>query len=212
MVAGTKARTKAPATAGSNLVQGSKSAKIFQADERSEIEQVFDKAGLPGWLGWGTYGAESSYGKAANSGHGFGLIGSSYFGHVPKGSDPVYNAGVAAAAYKGYLAEGMDLPEAIEHFSGGEYTEAHVFELGGEKGSGFLAQHGGKDTEGTLGEPGIGGIGGLTNPLDTVASLIKILTSGETWIRLGEVIAGGLLLLLALKALTGTELPAIMPV
>lgn len=70
----------------------------------------------------------------------------------------------------------------------------------------------------TLGE-GIGKGEGLTNPLEpglkavgTIGDLISLLTNGETWIRLGEILAGALLLYLGLKGLTGAEFPSVVPV
>ncbi len=193
---------------------GKSSKQIFAENEKAEIEKIFHERGLPGWLGWGTYGAESSYGKVGlgrTGGFGFGLIEPSYEGKAPKAGDVYYNAEIAADLYKHLLAEGLDLPQAISKYSGGSYGEQHVFQLGGEKASSFRAEHEGKDTEGTLGEPGLPEPS-IGNPLDTIGSLISLLTSGETWLRLGEIVAGGILLLLGLKSLTGAEFPTAVPV
>lgn len=45
----------------------------------------------------------------------------------------------------------------------------------------------------------------VPNPLSGLSGLIAFLTSGSNWIRLGEVLLGALLLLLGLRALTGSE-------
>lgn len=193
---------------------GKTSKQIFAENERAEIEKIFDEHGIPGWVGWGTYGAESSYGKNNGSGFGFGLIEPSYKVAAgtksPRAGDVYYNAQLAAEIYEGLLRT-YDLPQAVVHYSGSSYTIAHLHELGGNKGSSYLEQHGGKDTEGTLGEPGLPEIS-IGNPLNTIGDLIGILTSGETWIRLGEILAGAVLVIIGLKGLSGVELPSAVPV
>ncbi len=204
-------RNKATKTTGKPT---GKSGEIFQAREKEEVEQAFHRAGLPGWLGWGTYGAESSYGKVGlgrTGGFGFGLIEPSYNGKSPREGDLVYNAELAAQVYKNLLGSGKDLPEAISAYSGGEYGESHIFQLGGENPSSFRTEHEGKDTEGTLGEPGLPEPS-IGNPLNTVGDLISLLTSGQTWIRLGEILAGAALIILGLVGLTGAAHAVPLPV
>ncbi len=48
--------------------------------------------------------------------------------------------------------------------------------------------------------------GAASNPLAAVGSFFSALTKGETWLRLAEVLAGAILLIMGLKALTGSDL------
>ncbi len=57
-------------------------------------------------------------------------------------------------------------------------------------------------------ESPLNGFGGLGQ----IGSAISALTNIQTWIRIGEVIAGAVLIVLALKALTGADLPAAIPI
>lgn len=64
-----------------------------------------------------------------------------------------------------------------------------------------------------LGKSGLeGGVGESLSAVSSLAHLIALLTSDETWLRLGEIIAGAVLILLGLKGLAGVDLPAIVPV
>lgn len=187
---------------------------IFKSQERKRIEEIFEEHGIPGWVGWGTYGAESSYGTNNGSGFGFGLIEPSYQVKAgtksPRAGQTYYNAELAAEIYEGLLRT-YDLPQAVLHYSGNSYAIGHLRSLGGSGGSSYLEQHGGEDTEKTLGEPGLPEVS-IPNPLDALSSFLSLITSGEFWIRAMEVVAGGLLVLLALKHLTGAELPSAVPV
>jgi hypothetical protein len=182
--------------------------------ERATIEKIFEGQGLPGWVGWGIYGAESSYGKAKNdAGFGFGLIEPSYAGKSPRAGQTYYNAEIAAETVKGLLKTSGGLDQAIESYSGHEYSLSHIIDLGkvGKKPSGsFAEEHPGAGPE-ALGEPGLPEPS-IGNPLNTLGDLIGLLTSGQTWLRLGEILGGALLLFLGLKGLTGAELPSTVPV
>jgi hypothetical protein len=50
--------------------------------------------------------------------------------------------------------------------------------------------------------------GSLSVIPETISNFFSLLGKGETWIRLGEILAGALLIFLALKGLTGAELPS----
>jgi hypothetical protein len=202
------------------------------------VEGIFHAYGLPGWLGWGTYGAESSYG-ATTSGHFFGLIESSYSGQRPNG-ELVHDTEISARLYKQLVGQYGSVAAAVPHYSGNSYTASHVESLGKVGGKGKVL--GGPETvnaavhlgplqvwpppllesinpfewlKPNLGEtpPGKevqrvgGGIGSLEG-------LIEILTNTQTWLRVGEVLGGAVLIYLALKALTGQSLPipSVIPV
>lgn len=201
------------------------------ASERQLVESIFRSYGLPGWLGWGTYGAESSYGQ--NGEFKFGGI------DLPHGNTPnlALAARESAAAYAGLVKQYGSVAAAVPHYSGNSYTIGHVEQLarGGGQGSptvvpvsflGNLSKHlpelfGGQGPLAlgeTLGE-GVGKGEGLTNPLEPglkalggVSEFFSALLNVQTWIRVGEVLAGAVLVYLGLKGLTGFETPAVVPV
>lgn len=193
------------------------STKLLVEHERATIEAIFQERGLPGWVGWGIYGAESSYGKAAHDGgFGFGLIEPSYNGKSPRAGQTYYNAEISADTVKGLLKSSGGLDQAIEDYAGHEYSLSHIIDLGkvGKKPAGsFAEEHPNAGPEDLI-EPGIGGLGGINipNPLEALGSFFSLLTSGETWLRIGEVLGGVILLFLGLKGLTGVELPSAVPV
>lgn len=205
----TRATRGAATTAQARSTQ---SGTLFAQHERATIEKIFTENGLPGYIGWGLYGAESSYGKAAHDGgFGFGLIEPSYNGKVPRAGQTYYNAEIAAETLKGLLRSNGGLRGAVEAYSGHEYGLAHLAELGGapSSGSNFHESHPGAGPE-ALGEPGLPEVS-IGNPLNTIGDLISLLTSGETWIRLGEILAGAALILLGLVGLTGAHAPSVVP-
>ncbi len=54
--------------------------------------------------------------------------------------------------------------------------------------------------------------GRITGGISTIGGLIEFLTSGETWLRAGEILAGAILIILGLKGLTGVDFPSAVPV
>lgn len=179
---------------------------LFKSAERKRIEQIFEAHGVPGWLGWGTYGAESSFGTApTDEGFGFGLIEPSYNGKSPRAGQTYYNAEISAEVYQGLLRT-MSLPEAVWAYSGHSYHISRPFELSGEKGSSYRKQHGGENTEGTLGEPdvlpGVGALENLGNPLDSLVGIGEffkgageLLFTPEGWLRIGKMLGGAIFFL-----------------
>jgi hypothetical protein len=93
------------------------------ATKKQTVEAIFESYGLPGWLGWGTMGAESTYGT--NGSYAFGGIDLANSG---TGNWPI-EAREAAAAYKGLVAQYGSVPAAVPHYSGNSYDVGHVREL-----------------------------------------------------------------------------------
>lgn len=200
--------------------------------DRELVESIFAAYGLPGWLGWGTYGAESSYG-ATTSGHFFGLIEPSYSGQRPN-NELVHDAEISARLYKQLVQQYGSVAAAVPHYSGNSYTVEHVSSLGkgAAGGSGKpldVALHLGplqvwpppllesiepwKWIKPNPGETPPGKeVERLGGTISSIGGLIEFLTSGETWLRLAEVLAGAILIIIGLKGLSGVDLPAAVPV
>jgi hypothetical protein len=200
--------------------------------ERELVESIFAAYGLPGWLGWGTYGAESSYG-ATTSGHFFGLIMDSYSGQRPN-NELVHDTEISARLYKQLVDQYGSVAAAVPHYSGNSYEIGHVEQLG--KGNAGGAGHA-VDASLHIGplqvwpppllesvepwnwiKPNLGEtppgkeVERVSGGIDSIGGLIEFLTSGETWIRVAEVLAGALLIFLGLKGLSGVDFPAAIPV
>ncbi|HEX3561811.1 MAG TPA: hypothetical protein VHU24_03145 [Solirubrobacterales bacterium] len=197
-----------------------------KASERQLVEKIFEEYGLPGWLGWGTYGAESTYGQ--NGAYKFGGI------DLPNGTTTnlTLAAGESAKLYASLVKQYGSVAAAVPHYSGNSYTVGHVRSLAqgggqghtldiglfegleefgqlfGGKGPGNLTGPGSGKGDNPLGEAGQGAIGAISS----LSGLIEFLTSGETWLRLGEILAGALLIFLGLKGLAGVDLPTAVPV
>jgi hypothetical protein len=195
------------------------------------VESIFAAYGLPGWLGWGTIGAESSYGtNNPGDDHFFGLIGRSYKGQVPNG-ELAHDAEISARLYKELVAE-EGLPAAVRTYSGNSYELSHVESEG--KGSGAGQSESAAFSIGPLQvwpppllesiepwrwiKPNLGEtppgkeVEAAKSAVDSLGGLIELLTSGEFWLRALEIVGGGILLLLGLKGLAGIDLPAVVPV
>lgn len=105
-----------------------------KVSKRQAVEAIFEAEGLPGWLGWGTMGAESTWGSTS-SGHYFGLIEPSYSGQVPNGSW-IHDAQISAHLYKQLVNQYGSVAAAVPHYSGNSYTVSHVESLGKPKSAG----------------------------------------------------------------------------
>lgn len=99
------------------------SAGKSRTTKRKAVETIFESYGLPGWLGWGTMGAESTYGT--NGSYAFGGIDLPNSG----GNSWVIEAQESAKAYAGLKKQYGSLPVAVEHYSGNSYQIGHVEEL-----------------------------------------------------------------------------------
>jgi hypothetical protein len=97
------------------------------------------------------------------------------------------------ASFLGPLGEGFSWLQ--EHFGG---LPAEPLRGAEGKPPGALEEAGGAAKS---------GIGGIGSGLEAIGSFFELLLKGETWLRIGEVLAGAILIFLALKGLTGVELP-----
>lgn len=199
--------------------------------KRENIEWIFENHGLPGWLGWGTYGAESTYGKAANDGgHGFGLIGGEYSGVTPN-NNYVHNAEISATLYQQLVKQYGSVSAAVPHYSGNSYTISHPEALGkvGGKKLTFKGtpaeikkheeligiENGEGKGEGENLKGGLSavvpGLNKVTDPLSTITGFIAKLFDPTVWLRIGKAIAGFLLLafgaITLMKVLVGVDIP-----
>jgi hypothetical protein len=196
--------------------------------EREVVESIFAAYGLPGWLGWGTYGAESTYGS--NGTYKFGGI------DLPFGTttNTVLAARESARAYAKLVNQYGSVNAAVPHYSGNSYTVSHVEELGKGNAGGegtavnvldlnplhtplFESLNPFNWIKPNLGETPPGKepgrvTGGASAAISSIGGLIELLTSGETWLRLGEILAGAVLIFLGLKGLTGVDFPSAIPV
>lgn len=190
--------------------------------KREEVEGIFIQHGLPGWLGWGTMGAESSYG-ATSSGHYFGLIMPSYDGVAPN-NNWKEDAQISATLYAKLVQQYGSIEAAVPHYSGNSYTVAHVESFGKVPGKKFVVGKSGKFS----GEKDLGAKGGLlatvpgaetaanavsgaVSPLGGIAEMFGKLFDVSTWVRIGKALGGFLLLAFGattlMKVLTGVEIP-----
>src|ERR1700760_4071341 len=183
---------------------------------KATVEAIFIKQGVPGWVGWGTYGAESSYGKAANSGHGFGLIEPSYGAAGTPNGNSRHNAEVSAKLYKELITQAGGIGAAVPVYSGNSYTIERVRQLGG-------ASRTASGSAENLEEVGIGktaneaagavssAVKSVTSPVADIAKFVARLFEPEFWLRVGKGILGFLLLgfgaLTLMKVLLGVDIP-----
>lgn len=209
--------------------------------KRKATEALFESFGLPGWLGWGTAGAESTYGTNGN--YAFGGI------DLPNSGNGNYwvEARESAKAYKGLVQQYGSVSAAVEHYSGGEYGVSHVKQLarggvsqGGERVSANLFEEFlgdlpgagpglkfGTEAGNALGVPNplekgaeaLGeatGLSALAQPFITISEVFKvigeILFTPQGWLRIGKLVGGAILLLWGLERLIAGSSPARGPV
>lgn len=146
--------------------------------ERQLVEGTFRRYGLPGWLGWGTYGAESSYGKN----------GEFLFGGIDLPSGNTRNLRLAAResarAYSRLIGQYGSVAAAVPHYSGGSYTVGHVL---------ALAHGGSGQTPATPAEPhassepkeSSGGPGGVSGDLMHFGLVLALVVGGAAMIGYG---------------------------
>lgn len=93
------------------------------ASKRQTVETIFEGYGLPGWLGWGTMGAESTYGTNGNYAFGGIMLPNSGNGNW------IIEARESAKAYKGLVDQYGSVAAAVPHYSGNSYDISHVKQL-----------------------------------------------------------------------------------
>lgn len=194
--------------------------------KRRATEAIFEAYGLPGWLGWGTAGAESTYGT--NGPCAFGGI------DLPNScrNDYWVEARESAKAYKGLVKKYGSVEAAIPHYSGNSYTIAHVKELAGGGGStagevvdvNLLEDIPGvgpsfklfEEAGGAVGIPNpiekgaealgeVSGLGALAQPFITISETFKVvgelLFTPSGWLRIGKLIGGAIFLVWGIEQL-----------
>lgn len=160
---------------------------------------------IPGWVLLGIYGAESSFGKGGTNW--FGLVA------VPRSTDgpnggPTFHgdANIAAATVANLLHNnGNNLEQALRAYSGNSYGVAHVLTLSRQAPTHV------NQTESNLQKIAAGPVGDAAqsalDALSVPAKFFALITSLEFWLRLGEGIAGLILIAMGLKSLTGIAIP-----
>jgi hypothetical protein len=100
-----------------------RTSKTTSVGKRQTVEAIFESYGLPGWLGWGTMGAESTYGT--NGSYAFGGIALPNSGT----GDWIIEARESAKAYAGLVKTYGSVKAAVPHYSGNSYEIDHVESL-----------------------------------------------------------------------------------
>lgn len=205
--------------------------------KRKATEKIFESFGLPGWLGWGTAGAESTYGTNGN--YAFGGI------DLPNSGNGNYwvEARESAKAYKGLVEQYGSVEAAIPHYSGNSYTITHVKQLAGQGASqggeridaGFLEDIPGvgpgfklfEEAGGAVGVPNpfekgaevLGeatGLNAIVQPFLTISELFKVagelLFTPEGWLRIGKIVGGALFFVWGLEKIMAGSAPSKGPV
>lgn len=213
---------------------------MVKLTKRESVEWIFENRGLPGWLGWGTMGAESTYG-ATSSGHFFGLIEPSYNGVAPN-NNWEHDAEISADLYKSLVHQYGSIAAAVPHYSGNSYTVSHVEALGkvpgrklegANKGVGSYAKQLVKEgkaknlkeaekmtEENSTADGSLGAVTGVhvpnpLSPLSAVVGFLGRLFEPSFWLRVGKGILGLILLIFGaatlMKVLVGVDVPTGVP-
>lgn len=175
--------------------------------------------GIPAWLLWGIFGAESSYGKSDNW---FGLVSvpRSTYGvdaqghHYDSGGAATFSgdADQAAATIKRLLSDNHgNIEKALQAYSGNGYAGVAA-QHGLGSATAYIAQlahHAPTNVNvpESLVQKVAANIPDPPDPLTRIAKALEqvtdLVTSLEFWTRLGEGLLGALLLLMGLRSLTG---------
>lgn len=205
--------------------------------KRKATEKIFESFGLPGWLGWGTAGAESTYGTNGN--YAFGGI------DLPNSGNGNYwvEARESAKAYKGLVEQYGSVEAAIPHYSGNSYTISHVKQLagqglseGGERVDASLLEDIpgvgptfklGEQLGGAIGIPNplekgaealgeVSGLSGIVQPFLTISEVFKVvgelLFTPQGWLRIGKIVGGAIFFLWGLEKIMAGSSPGRGPV
>lgn len=124
-------------------------------------------------------------------------------GVTPQNSEQVQNGTLENVDFSVPGIGNVPFPDLGNIFgSPGEFGGEHSYEFGGP-GTGPLGHEAGKPLQGGL-EIFPGGIIQAFEDFDAIA---KLLVDPQFWLRVGEAVGGIVLLYMALKALTGTDIP-----
>jgi hypothetical protein len=188
--------------------------------QAAAINAAAQKYGIPAAILWGVYGLETDWGGNVTTSSA-GAVGPFQF--IP-GTARTYNypltnsptdaqfqqqADSAAHYLSDLFHQTRSWDTALHDYSGGGYGLAQVKTKGMPKllaAPGQVNLHGGTDAQsggvgGGLG--GLTGVGGVGDAISTASTIANTLGSIQFWIRLGEAIAGMILIALGLKAVTG---------
>lgn len=199
-----------------------------KATKKQVVDAAARKHGVPPWLLWGIFGAESTWGT--NGSNYFGLIFPEYNGRKVKSTTNVAeDADIAAELLARLNKEHGGWAGAVTAYSGGSYNISHPKQLSGQ---GATQSHelvsfdplgtAGELLEGASGlDPfGLGSgltedvLGGAANilpdPLSGIAEFLKnisaffkgfaeLVLTPEGWLRLAKLVGGSILVLWGLK-------------
>lgn len=215
-----------PPTAAKRKPQKKKPKKV---SEKELVYAIAKRHHVPGWLLWGIYGAESTWGT--NGDNYFGLIEPEYRmynGKVRKPqntADLAESADIAAELLYSLKKEHGTWAAAVDAYA--PYSISHPRELSRQHGNGNFVDFplniplpglpGGLETVpgiggignvieevgGTIGEAGIPGVSDIASGLSNVAAFFRglgeLILTPEGWARLGKIIGGAILLLWGLR-------------
>lgn len=194
-----------PGTVGPSVI---KQRTVAQPTSTQAIHDASAKYDVPEWLLWGVYGIESDFGQNTNVSSA-GAVGSFQFlpstargyGYPlvsqPNATQFAQQADGAAHYLHDLYAQYGDWDTALKHYSGGGYGLSEV--KAKSNSGGAAAPSGGSLYDSTVGK--------VVNPIkdagEAVGKFYALVTDVKTWIRVGEAIAGLVLVYLGLKTLTG---------
>jgi hypothetical protein len=193
--------------------------------QASALVSAAHQAGIPLSILLGVYGMETAFGKNISTSTS-GAMGAFQFlpstaqgrGYPLTNTPTVAQFQQQADAAATYLAQlfkqhGNDWNAAVTAYSGGGYNADKAQQTAAQAGPSNLGlfdalisqgiKQGTGDTSVTGGTPLTTGVQQAANTLAGAGSLVDFFTSSANWLRLGEVIAGALLVILGLMALIG---------
>lgn len=177
--------------------------------------------GIPAWMLWGVFGAESSFGKKSDNWFGLTSVPRSSYGvdaqghRYDSGGKPTFSgdADQAAATLQRLLkANHGNTEQALQAYSGNGYANvAKQHNLGSATAYIMQLAHQAPThvnvPESTIQKIAAGPVGdavaAATSPFAALGRIADLITSTEFWVRLGEGLLGVLLLLMGLRSLTG---------
>lgn len=176
------------------------------------VKREAQKNGVPYWILWGVYGAETTHGANITTSS-TGAKGAFQFEpetakaynypYTNEFTIPIFEKQASAAAR--YLAAlhkscGGDWNCAIKHYSGGGYDLNHVKQY--SEGLQTIETPIGGIVKGSPLAGPAEAVNELTSWTKDLGNLLKFLSSSSGWVRIGKVILGFVLVVLALNQLS----------
>jgi hypothetical protein len=152
----------------------------MSATSRQTVSEAASKQGVPFWVLWGVYGAESSWGRGGSNW--FGLVA------VPRTGSFAGDAQASASTLKRLYGEHGTWEGAIRAYSGNEYGVNHVRQLAAQEGASTPTPEASSSASSTSSAGGKEGLG------EWLANLTE-----KAVLYVGFVAAGGLLILYGTK-------------